>query len=81
MPRQLFAPNDSRIVGTFEVIHATAQVKYWNDDGTPEHSGFTDVDWDSTRTQTDAGNDEIIVVAEDGELYSLGQCTFRMVED
>lgn len=72
--KQLKAPNGKRIIGTAEIVNATAITAGFSDKGDPVYAGGSEVDWDSqfTRIHSDGS---ILVVDEDGEFHSLASCT------
>lgn len=74
--KQLYTKAGLRIVGTKEVINATALVSGFDDHGQPIYAGSTDVDWDSQLSATDdKGN--YILIDEDGEEHSPDECELR----
>jgi hypothetical protein len=75
--KQLYAPNGVRIAGTKEMIPGTALVTGWSDMRDPIYGGGTEVDWDGQTTQRTRSNDAIVVVDEDGNEHSAGDCTLE----
>lgn len=71
--KQMFAPTGQRIIGTADVVNATAEVKAWSNDGVPEYAGGSVVDWDSQLTRTNA-NGVMLVVDEDGQIWPKNMC-------
>lgn len=75
----LISKDGSRIVGTFEVLHGCADFSdvTMTPDGKfeIEHSGGTEIYWNSQRTVTNE-NDLRLFVDEDGDVYSEADCTF-----
>jgi hypothetical protein len=72
--KQMIAPNGLRIVGTAEMLPGVAHTSGFSDKGDPIYSGGTEVDWDGQATQRTKTNDAIVVVDEDGNEHSAGDC-------
>jgi hypothetical protein len=60
-----YSPRGRLIVGTLESLQGTAHIKDFNDDGTFEYTGETDVCYDTTETMKDK-NGERIFLDQDG---------------
>jgi len=67
------SPNGSAIVGTYDLVPATARIDGIHDDGTPEYAGESDVWWDDQKTQERDG--KILYVDEDAKTWTFDQLT------
>ena len=65
------SPNGHRIIGTSDVILATAMISGISEDGEPEYYGESEVNWDSQETRERDG--KILFVCEDGEEWTFDQ--------
>lgn len=76
-----FAPNGSPIVGTAEIVYATALVSEASyqraEDGSLdfEYDGETEIDWDTQETQKEKG--QRLFIAEDGQTWRETQIVLR----
>ena len=70
--KQYRAPNGQRIIGTADLVMATAIIKGFDDTGDVVHMGESEVDWDSQKTRT--RNGKPLYVCENGEEWTLDQC-------
>jgi hypothetical protein len=74
--KQLYTKAGVRIIGTKEIINATAIVTGFDEYRQPIYAGGTDIDWDSQLSATDdKGN--YVLICEDGEEHSPDDCELR----
>ena len=67
------SPNGSPIVGTSDMVPATALINGINDDGTPDYAGSSLLDWDNQKTNRDSANDQILYIDDDGNEWTFNQ--------
>lgn len=65
------SPNGSEIIGTSDMVPATALINGIYDDGTPSYAGSSNVDWDSQKAKTRDG--KILYIDEDGNEWTFDQ--------
>jgi len=65
------SPNGSKIIGTAELIPGTAMIISIDDDGHPEYTGETELDWDNQWTKT--RDDKFLFIDDDGYLWTFNQ--------
>lgn len=65
------SPNGSPIIGTSDIIPATALISGIDERGLPIYAGGSDVHWDCQETQT--RNDKFVFVDEDGNTWTFDQ--------
>lgn len=66
---------DIEIVGSVENIQGIAGIDSFNEDGTPNYSGSTDIDWDSQVTVQQ--DDQDVFIGSDHEEYTRDKCELR----
>ncbi|WP_322075530.1 hypothetical protein [Burkholderia cenocepacia] len=74
--KQLYTKDNVRIIGTKEVVNATAIVAGFDDHGQPIYQGGTDIDWDS-QLSLDHDKGGFVLIGDDGEEYSFADCELR----
>ena len=65
------SPHGDSIVGTSDIVRATALISGINDDGSPVYAGQSEIDWDSQATKTRDGC--IVYLCEAGEEWTFDQ--------
>jgi len=70
---RLIAPDGSEIIGTLERVPGVAQASSFDEDGTPNYEGGTELYWDDQRTVMRNGS--MVYVTEDGMEFTLDQLT------
>lgn len=65
------SPNGSAIIGTSDMVPATALISGINDDGSPEYAGESQVDWDNQSIKMRDG--KILFIDEDANEWTFDQ--------
>jgi hypothetical protein len=65
------SPTGAAIIGTADFVYVLANIVGIGDDGEPEYSGESDVDWDSQTTRTRGGKP--LFEDENGQLWTFDQ--------
>lgn len=69
--RNYVSPTGAKIVGTQEILYATAKIHSISTDGEPDYTGYTEVDYDSQTTLTRGG--KILFIDDDGETWTFDE--------
>lgn len=70
MAKAYMSPDGAAITGTLEHLKGRSHLTEIEDDGTPVHSGGTEVFWDEQVTCTDAENN-IIFLDDEGNQWAF----------
>lgn len=70
MPRYR-TPNGDAIIGTLEHLPGIAQAAEITREGEPIHTGYTEIDWNASKTVKRDG--KILFVCESGEHWTFDQ--------
>ena len=77
--KQYICPHGERIVGSSDTVSVTASIEDFNDDGTPNFEGGSEVWWD---TQTSTKRDgKILYQCDGGEDHTLDECELKDEND